>query len=177
MPLKVDLEVRKRLAVHEKPATDEPGDEPGSARASLEIDGSAKLKLVAEVGRSTYRPGDEASCKVTIENGSTKPIQGVTLLLRQVEDLIPKDVHFHNHDDLELASQDKPDIPQGEPTELSFDFQLPDKLYATIKTGALVKVHYELVVQVDLPWARTPELAVPILVVEDPGKPSGGATS
>ncbi|MBW2458542.1 MAG: arrestin family protein [Deltaproteobacteria bacterium] len=177
VPLKIDLEVRKRLAVHEKPTTDEAGDEPASARATLELEGAPKLKLAAEVGRSTFRPGDQASCKVTIENGSSKPINGVTLLLRQVEDLVPKDVVFHNHDDFELAKEGQPDISQGEPAELAFDFQLPDKLYATIKAGALVNVRYELVVQVDLPWARSPELAVPIVVVEDPGKPSGGVAS
>jgi len=174
IPLKVDLEVRKRLAVHEKTDAAAGADKPASARASLELEGAAKLKLAAEVERSTFRPGDKASCKVTIENGTAKPINAVKLLVRQVEDLLPRDVVFHNHDDLELAVESQPTIPQNEATELSFDFELPDKLYASIATGKLIKVRYELVVQVDLPWARSPELAVPIVVVEDPGKPSGG---
>lgn len=58
--------------------------------------------------------------------------------------------------------------------QTTLEVPIPDKLYASIRLGKSIRVRYELVVELDVAWARDVAVRLPILLIEKPGEPSGG---
>ena len=65
-----------------------------------------------------------------------------------------------------LAGYPGAKIARGAPTEIPFDFGLPDDLYCTNLSGQLVKVTYRLLVNLEVPWAIDLAIELPVRVIE-----------
>ncbi len=173
IPLRVDISATKRLTVYEP--TDAEASKPSAAdnQKSFLFESDAPLELGVALDRSDFFPGDAAHCRLTITNPSSKSIDAIGVFVRQIEDLAAEDLPHINHYDIPVAEIADPKVPRGETVTLDVDFELPKHPYATVSQGTLVKVRYELLVNLNIPWARDLEVGVPIVLHEKPGKPSG----
>jgi hypothetical protein len=173
VPLRIDLETSKRLTVYEPAAKSDV--EPAAAEDSrtFMFEASAPLELTVALDQQHFIAGETAHCRVTICNKSSKSIDGIQLLVRQIEDLVVDGIAHENCFDVPAAQVGDREIARGEPVEIDLDVQLPKQLYASIASGTLVKLRYQWVVKLDIPWARDLEVGVPIVLHEKAGMPSG----
>lgn len=173
VPLRIDLTATKRLTIYEKAAAEPDQPVAKESSKSFLFDPDAPLELTVGLERSTFLPGDRTSCDITICNKSTKSIDAINVLVRQIEELAAGGEHKTNRYDLPIADFMEFERKRGEPVKLSFDITMPRNVYATITSSKLVQVRYELVVNLDIPWALDLEAAIPIVFREIAGKPSG----
>ncbi len=123
--------------------------------------------------RQHFVPGESASCHVTVCNKSSKTIEAIHLLVRQIEDLVVDGIAHENSFDVPATKVRDQEVPQGESVDFDVPVELPKHLYASIPSGTLVQVRYQLVVKLDIPWARDLEVGVPLVLHEKAGMPSG----
>ena len=173
IPLKFDLEETKKLTVYE--SHDESLAQPVSGENSktFMLDSSGPLEMKVRTDTNMYFPGDRGQGIVEIVNKSSKDIDAIIVSIGRVMELKTDYRENSFTRDIEVNKMDKPHIPKGRPTTFKFDFEIPEDLYCTVTSGQIVKVHYELVVNLDVPWAIDLETRLPIILLEKRGLPSG----
>lgn len=180
IPLKIDIEETVLLTIHE--ADDKSAVKPISAaneKALFEAD--AFVKMQAAVDKDVFLPGESVDCRLTIENGSGKPVKAVAVSLQKVETLRAKDASTVNIEEVTSTRYDQTSVPTGETAELNLQFVIPDNLYPTIVSSKLVQVEYRILVALEIPWASGLEIPwamdldveVPIVLLEEAGRPGG----
>ncbi len=100
--------------------------------------------------------------------------------LRKLKNLTAKGASTTNAEDV-LTKKYQESIPTGETAKLNLPFAVPGNLYPTIASSRLVQVEYEIVAALEIPWAsglHIPwamdlEVVVPIVLLEDAGRPGG----
>ena len=173
IPLKFDLQETKKLTVYE--SHDESLAKPvsgGNAKTFM-LDSAGPLEMKVKTDTNMYFPGDKGFGEVEITNKSSKEIDAVTVSICRVLDMKTDYRSTSRKHDMEVNRMDKPTIPKGKPTTFKFDFVVPEDLYCTITTGQIMKIYYELVVNLDVPWAIDLETRLPIVLLEEQGVPSG----
>lgn len=180
IPLKIDIEKTVPLTIHE--AYDRTIDKPVFAvNEKALFESGAFVKIQAALDKDVFLPGESVDCRLTVENGSGKPIQAVTVSLQRVETLHAKDASTINIEEVITTRYEQSGLPTGETAELSLQFAIPDNLYPTIVSSRLVQVEYRIVVALEIPWASGLEIPwamdldveVPIILLEDAGQPGG----
>jgi len=173
IPLKYDIEAVKKLTVYEtidhgkvKPVT-------GSNSKTFMFDSGNPLDMSVTIDSNMYFPGDKGQGVLEVTNRSSKDIDVITISLQQVTHLKAHYSKTTRTETIELNRMDKPVIPKGQPTSFKFDFQIPQHMYSTSMSGEVVRVEYQLVVNLDVPWAIDLDVCLPIVLLEEAGVPSG----
>ncbi len=176
IPLKFDLIGKKTISIYER--HDESLAKPVSGENSktFMLDSAGPLEMMVKTDTNMYYPGDKGTGSVEITNKSSKEIDAVTVSIARVMDLKTDYRSSSFTQEIEVNRMDKPSIPKGKPTTFEFDFEIPEHLYCTVTSGQIVKVHYELVVNLDVPWAIDLDTRLPIILLEEQGVPSGFKT-
>jgi hypothetical protein len=173
IPLKFDLEAVQDLTVYEVYQPEHVAPVSASNTKSFLFDSGATLSVKASLDRNIFFVGETVSPILEIDNQSSKPVEAVELKLRQIETLRAGDSGTTEEHEAgsEMYHQGKVD-----PRKLqSFqpEFAIPSDLYPSIRSGNLVKVHYELTFRLHVPWAADLRLSLPIVLLERAGAPSG----
>lgn len=180
IPLKIDVEKTVPLTIQE--THDRSTGKPVSAvNEKALFDAGSFVKMEASLEKDVFLPGESVDCRLSVENGSGKPVQAVTVSLQRVETLRANDASTVNIEEVITKRYDQSILPTGEPAELSLRFAIPDNLYPTIVSSRLVQVEYRMVVALEIPWASGLEIPwamdldveVPIVLLEEAGQPGG----
>ncbi len=176
IPLKVDVQQTVPLTMHE--AFDESTAQAVSAAGDKEFafSGEAPVKLSASLDQNLHLPGDTVNCKLRVKNKSKKKIKGVIATLQKTETLSAKGATSTKTQDVHSARYGKTTVAAGKTADIELDFTIPNNLYPTILSGELVKVEYKIDFRLDIPWAVDLHVAVPIVLVEEEGRPGGVTT-
>lgn len=173
IPLKLDLKTKRSLTMYEGYEGGEPAPVVVQDAKRFLFDSAGPLDLSLALERPLFFVGETISCRLHIQNASSKRVEKAVLSLKQTEYLRADDTGTENECD--LCSQEFPEaaVPAGGQGSFVLPFQVPADLYPTVSAGTLIKVKYELQVQLDIPWARDLELHAPILLLERVGVPGG----
>ncbi len=174
IPLRIDLKTTKKLTVYEPYDCDVGETVAADSKKSFMFEADAPLELSMGLERSTYFPGDKGSCRLEIRNESSKTIDAIQLFVRQNELVTAEGIPGHHRFEIPVAEYQEHEVEQGKTAEFKLNFELPADVYATIESAELIKVSYELVANLDIPWAADLETTVPIVFIEKAGAPSGG---
>lgn len=173
IPLKVDLKTKQSLTIYEAYRGGEPAPVMVQDAKRFLFDSAGALDLSVALERQLFFVGETIQCRLHIQNASSKRVEKAILSLKQTEYLRAGDTGTEKECD--LGSQEFPEaaVPAGGQGSFVLPFQVPADLYPTVSAGTLIKVRYELKVQLDIPWARDLELLAPILLLERVGVPGG----
>ena len=173
IPLKVDIEQTVPLTMHE--THDQSAAEAVTATGDKEFafSGDAPVKMSASLDQNLHLPGDTVNCKLTVKNKSKKKIKGVIVSLRKTESLRARDATSAKTAEIHSARYGKTTVAAGKTADIELDFTIPRNLYPTILSSELVKVEYEIDFRLDIPWAVDLHVAVPIVLLEEEGRPGG----
>ncbi len=116
-----------------------------------------------------------------MENQSGKPVEAVNITLRKLKNLSANGVSTTNVEEVITTRYKEATIPAGETAELNLQFAIPGDLYPSILSSRLVQVEYRVVVALEIPWAtglHIPwamdlDVEVPIVLLEEVGRPGG----
>ncbi|MCP4691816.1 MAG: hypothetical protein GY859_27470 [Desulfobacterales bacterium] len=127
--------------------------------------------------------GETVRGVMEITNHSKKTIQAIAVSLKQIEVLTAKERsilalskkrHSTTSSNSTLIHEiETPPIPRGKKTRIDLAFDIPPYSYCTITSSTLVRVHHELIFNIDIPWAVDLVVAMPIVLIEKLGAPSG----
>uniref|UniRef100_A0A6B2L2W1 C2 domain-containing protein n=1 Tax=Arcella intermedia TaxID=1963864 RepID=A0A6B2L2W1_9EUKA len=109
-----------------------------------------KLKFSGEVGKNVFVPGEVIPLKVKVVNPTSKNVDNIKVKL--VRKLTIKAKHFTKLAVKEIARWKFPGVTKKSDFEGTIQVQLPEKIYPS-SNGDLVKCHYILEIECDLPWA------------------------
>ncbi len=166
LPLKFDLQAERSLVVHE-PA------KPAAVQAVTQrltkkflFDSDSLVEAAVHMDKDTFAVGEVLHCQLQVINRAPKKeIQAATLALRQVESLQADGRTHERNIEIVRCRFEKCRFPLKQRTTVDLTLDLPGNLYPTIALGSLVKLHYELQVTLDIPWAVDAKLSVPIRLV------------
>ncbi len=179
IPLKIDIEQTVPLTIQE--VYDRSDEQPVSVVNEQSLfESGTSVRIEASLDKNAFFPGDTIDCHLKIENQSGKPVEAVNITLRKLKNLTAKGASTTNAEDV-LTKKYQESIPTGETAKLNLPFAVPGNLYPTIVSSRLIQVEYEIVAALEIPWAsglHIPwamdlEVVVPIVLLEDAGRPGG----
>lgn len=173
IPLKVDIEQTVPLTMHE--AYDKSTAKSVSADndKTFAFGSGNSVKMSASLDNDLHFPGDTVSCQLRVKNKSKKKIKGVIVSLEKTENLSAKGTTTSKTKVIHSAKYGKAAVARGKSANLDLEFTLPANLYPTILSSELVQVEYQLDFRLDIPWAVDLHVTVPIVLLEEQGKPGG----
>ncbi len=173
IPLKVDIEQTLPLTMHE--TYDQSAAQAVAAAGDKEFAfrGDAPVKMSASLDQNLHMPGDTVNCKLAVKNKSKKKIKGIIVSLRKTESLRAKDATSTKSVEIHTTRYDKTTVAAGKTADIELDFTIPKNLYPSILSSELVKVEYEIDFRLDIPWAVDLHVAVPVVLLEEEGRPGG----
>jgi hypothetical protein len=166
LPLKFDLQAERPLVVYE-PAN------PAAVQAVTQrltkkflFDSDSLVEAAVHLDKDTFAVGEVLHCQLEVTNRApTKEIHAATLALRQIETLEADGRTHEGKTEIVRSRFEECRFPLKERTRVDLDLDLPGDLCPTIALGSLVKLHYELQVTLDIPWAVDAKLSAPIKLV------------
>lgn len=166
LPLKADLSSELRLGVREPfdPQTVRPAA--GETVKRFLFQRSTPLSMSVALERDTFCANDRVRGGLAVLNESGKrPRRIIVELLRTIR-LRAGSSSSTRSEGVPLGAIPDPVIERGTPAKFDLDFAVPPNLASTSIRGELVKVSYELVVSLDVPWALDPKVRIPVTIVE-----------
>jgi hypothetical protein len=163
LPLKFDLKAELPLTIYEPIASTQP--QPITLRNSKEflLDSDSVIEVAVHLDRDKFQVGETLECKLEVMNRAPrKEIRAVTLALRQVETLLAQGRTHQSQAEINSVSFPDCRFPLKDRTVVPLGYSIPEDLYPTICCAELVKLNYELLIRLDIPWAVDAKLAVPL---------------
>ncbi len=173
IPLKVDIEQTVLLTMHEPHDKSAAKSVSAANEKKFAFGGDSSVTMSASLDNNLHFPGDVVKCRLKVKNKSKKKIKGVIVTLQKTEHLSAKGSTTSKTQNVHAAKYGKATIARGKSTHLDLEFTLPANLYPTIRSSELVQVDYQLDFRLDIPWAVDLHVAVPIVLLEEHGKPGG----
>lgn len=173
IPLKIDVAQTIPLTVYEE--YDKRAEETVSASndKTFVFESAAAFKAKATLDKNAYYPGETVNCRLRVENLSKKDVHAVEISLQKIEALRAQDSSTIKMERVHTEEYDNSRVQAGQTKELELQFPIPHNLYPTIMSSKLVQVEYRVVITLDIPWAIDHDIEVPILLLEEAGRPSG----
>lgn len=175
IPLKVDISATQKLTIYEPYNPEEIASLSGEKSKRLLFDPGNPIEMSATIDRNMCFPGEEVHGELAVTNNSSKTIEAIKVTLKRIVKLKAHGSSLTATDKSQLLEVEQPAIQFGLPTTLDLTFQIPGDLYCSVTTTRLVRVYYELLIDLDLPWAKDARLKFPITILEEGGMPSGVA--
>jgi sporulation-control protein spo0M len=173
IPFAVDFMETKKLTVFESFKIPPEMAVHGVGEKSFLLDSENPLSAKVTLGNNLYYPGDFISGSVDIENKSAKKIKAISISLKRVLKMTAHGESTSVNNITKLQVIQNPVIPEHGKAAITFECQLPGDVYATLVRAHLMKLHYVVLVSVDVPWAIDLDVEVPITILEEAGFPSG----
>jgi len=178
LPLKFDLKAEQPLAVREP--TSAAAVQPITQRQTKKslFDCDALIEAQVHLDKDTYYPGEVLRCQLEVMNRAPKKeIRAATLLLRLLETAYAGGRTHTGPTEITRARFADCDFPLNQCARISLKLGIPTDLYPTISRASLVRLDYELVVVLDIPWAVDAKISVPIKLVRRRSRPDDDNTS
>ncbi len=172
IPLKIDLSCTERLTIYETYSSEDICPVSADSTKSFLMD-SGNVTLKVFLDRNMFYPGQQVTGTVGVQNDSGKELTAIIGELHRVMNLKAHSSRTSRTEVTQLLSIPQSGVPRGRPKEIPFRFDLPADLYSSVTSSELVKVSYQVVFRLDIPWAVDLRTAVPITVIEEAGVPSG----
>ncbi len=168
IPLRIDLSCTRRLTIYQSHREDDIHPVSTTADKSFMLS-DGEVSVGGTVDRNIFFPGDTVSGTATIGNDTDKAVDALIVSLRRTVEMQAGGLTHERTSQVELLRLEHPETAAAIPIETA----LPDRVYCSVTTGALVNVRYDIVFHLDIPWAIDLEATAPITVVERAGVPSG----
>lgn len=177
IPLKIDIEKTVPLTVYENIEQSAEQALSASNDKTFVFESTTAFEARITLDKNIYFPGDTANCRLRVVNQSKKDVQAVAISLQKRESLHAQDSSTFNSGKIHTQNYDNSSIVAGETKEIEVQFSIPNNLYPTILSGKLVQVEYQIVATLDIPWAIDLDIEVPIVLLEEAGRPSGRSSA
>lgn len=166
LPLKFDLKAELPLTIHEPNASDPA--QPITLRSSKKFlfDSDSVIEMTVHVEKEKFQAGETLECQLEVINRAPrKEIRAVTLALRQIETLVAQGRTHQSQADVNSVTFPDCRFPLKDKAVVPLRYPIPEDLYPTISCAELVKLDYELLVRLDIPWAVDAKLTVPLTLI------------
>jgi len=131
---------------------------------------SGKIKFTGEFGKNVYVPGEVIPLRVKVNNPTSKRVDAIKVKLHRKA--IFKAKHFTKENFREISRWKFPGVAKKSDVDVVLEIKLPEKVYPS-SDGNLVKCHYYLDIELDLPFAFDMNIAPKIVLalLPAPGQP------
>ncbi len=166
LPLKIDLQAQLSLVIREaaNPAVAQPVTQRCTKKFLFNSD--AQVEAEVHLEKDTFCLGEVIQCRLEVKNNApNKEIRAATLALRQIETLYANGRSHESQKEITSARFEECRFAYRQSATADLKLEIPGDLYPTISTASLVKLDYELLVSLDIPWAVDPKLSLPVKVL------------
>lgn len=171
LPLKLDLDVERSLTVYE-PANTAPV-QPVTQRHTKKFlfDSDALVEVTVHLDKDIFFVGEELNCHLEVMNRAPeKEIRAATFVLRQLETAYAQGRTHEEQAEITRTRFEEGRVLPNQQATMDLKMSIPSDLYPTIAHSSLVKLDYELLVTLDIPWAVDAKFSVPLKLVRAQGK-------
>ena len=177
VPLRLDLSAQLRLGMRGNRPVPEPQPVVRESSKTFLLDSSGPMSLRVGLERDVFRPGEHLRGAAELTNNSGKQVRWVNFTLQRTTQLTAGSASTSRTLNVDTAVFGPPEAARGRPVLVPLDFDLPGDLYPTIAGTRLVRVSYQVIVNLDVPWAIDLAVSLPLTVAEPeeaPPPPGGG---
>ncbi|XP_062874302.1 arrestin domain-containing protein 3-like [Trichomycterus rosablanca] len=135
----------------------------GAIDKKMKLFTSGSVSVRASTDKMGYEPGETIKVEAHIENSSSRDLK-LKFKLEQRQTFTAQSRHNYSHKLIFKAVEDP--APSRSKKTVTSRLKIPPALDLSISNCSIIKVEYILKVYLDVPYARDPEIAFPVVILQ-----------